>query len=85
MNFSNMDAMKGSALLLPIMSRILNGRLKSTARNVITLAAHVKDLVMTNVNLVAKMVIVARLLTESLHLVNVSAPKTWRKSTVFAT
>lgn len=71
MNFSNMVVTKVSAQHLPTTSKIPNGKLKNIAKNVITLAEHVKDQEKINVNHVVKMVFAVRLLIENPHLENV--------------
>jgi hypothetical protein len=84
MNFSNMAATKANALLSHIMSKIPNGRHKSTARNVIILVAHAKDPVRTSANLAVKTEIAVKLLIENLLSEDASVLRTWQKSTVSA-
>lgn len=79
MNFFNTAVMKGSAQISHIMSKMLNGRVKSSAKVVTILAKHAMDPNKINAKHVVLMVHVDRHSIESLLLVNAYALNKWQK------
>jgi hypothetical protein len=79
MNFFNTAVMKGSALISHIMSKMLNGRVKSSAKVVTILAKHAMDPNKINAKHVVLMVHVDRHSIESPLLVNAYALNKWQK------
>jgi len=79
MNFFNTVVMKGSAPISHIMLKILNGRVKNSAKVVTTLAKLAMDPKKINAKHVVLMVHVDRHSIEFLLLVNAYALLKWQK------
>ena len=79
MNFFNTVVMKGSVLILHITLKIVNGRVKNSAKVATTLAKLATDPKKINARLAVLMVLVDKLLIEFQLLENVFALLKWQK------